>query len=265
VKFLFQPGEEGHHGARYCLEEGLLEGPDVDAAFAIHIFPNYRSGSIATRSGPLMASADEIRITVKGQGGHASMPHGAADPVPVACEIVTALQTHITRSVDVFKPAVLTIAKIQAGTTNNVIPESAELEGTLRTVNQATRTQVREGIERVASGIATAHGCSVEIDLPAGYPVTVNDTSFVDFTTGVLSDLIGPDNVEILDAPVMGAEDWSYVLEEVPGAMVFLGVCPPDEEPHTAHSCHSNRMRLDEDAMAVGIASHAAVALSYLS
>ena len=264
VKFLFQPGEEGHHGARHCIDEGLLTEPEVDAGFAIHITPNRRSGTLATRPGPLLASADNITITVTGQGGHASMPHGAIDPVPVACEIVTALQTLITRTVDAFKPAVLTVASIHAGTASNVIPEAATLLGTLRTVDEGTRAAVHRGIEQVATGIAAAHGCGAEVEIEEGYPVTVNDDRFVDFTVDVLRDLVGDANVSIMKTPVMGAEDGSYVLQRVRGAMVFLGVCPDGDDPRNAHACHSNRMRLDEEAMATGIAAYAAVALSYL-
>lgn len=264
VKFLFQPGEEGYHGARFCIEEGLLEEPTVDAAFAIHITPNRKSGTLATRPGPLLAAADEIFVTVNGQGGHASMPHGAVDPIPVACEIVMALQSLITRSVDAFKPAVLTVASISAGTTTNVIPEHAQLSGTLRTVSEETRAEVHQGIERVVAGVAAAHGCTAEVTIEQGYPVTVNDDAFARFTLDVLGDLVGPAHATEMQAPIMGAEDWSYVLQKVPGAMAFLGVCPDGDDPKAAHSCHSNRMRLDEEAMAIGIAAHAAMALSYL-
>ncbi len=264
VKFFFQPGEEGYHGARHSIEEGLLDNPSVDAAFAIHITPNRRAGTLATRPGAIMAAADEVFIKVTGQGGHASMPHGATDPIPVACEIVTALQSHITRTVDAFKPAVLTVARISAGTTTNVIPEDAELAGTLRTVDERTREDVHRGIEQVATGIAAAHGCGAEVTIKKGYPVTVNHGGFTDFAVDVLRDLVGAGSVSTMEAPVMGAEDWSYVLQKVPGAMAFLGVCPDGDHPRAAHACHSNRMRLDEEAMAVGIACHAAVALSYL-
>ncbi len=264
IKFLFQPGEEGYHGARHCIEEGLLTDPEVDAGFALHITPNRRSGTLATRPGPLMAAADQFVITITGQGGHASMPHGAIDPVPVACEIVTALQTLVTRTVDAFKPAVLTVASIHAGTTSNVIPETAELRGTLRTVHERTRAEVHQSIEQLATGIAAAHGCGATVEMEKGYPATVNDPRFAEFAVGVLRDLVGEANVAIMKAPVMGAEDWSYVLQEVPGAMAFLGVCPDGDQPHAAHACHSNRMRIDEDAMAVGIAAYSAVALSYL-
>ncbi len=265
VKFLFQPGEEGHHGARYCIEEGLLENPKVDAAFALHVFPNLQSGSIQTRPGPMLASSDEFTITVRGRGGHASAPYMAVDPIPVACEMVTALQTHITRTVNVFKPAVLTVGRIIAGTTTNVIPESAELTGTVRTVDAETREQVLGSIEQVVQGIAGAHGCRVDVELDYGYPVTVNDAGFTDFSVGVLTDVLGADRVSLMPAPIMGSEDWSYVLERVPGLMAFLGVCPDGVEPNQAHACHSNLMRIDEDAMAVGIAAHAALALSYLA
>ena len=265
VKLLFQPGEEGHHGARHCIEEGLLDDPAVDAAFALHISPNVPSGYLATRPGPLLASADEIFVTITGRGGHASTPHLATDPIPVAAELVLALQSLVTRTVDAFDPAVLTVARIEAGTTTNVIPETATVAGTLRTVSERTRDRVHDGIARVVHHVAAAHDCEATLDLQRGYPVTVNDEVFVAFAVDVLTDLVGGDRVITMDAPVMGAEDWSYVLQRVPGAMAFLGVCPPGLEPHRAPACHSNRMHLDEDAMAVGIAAHAAVALSYLS
>ncbi len=265
VKFMFQPGEEGHHGARYCIEEGLLENPAVDAAFALHISPNHRSGMLATKPGPLLASADELHIIVSGQGGHASAPHNATDPIPVACEIVTALQAHITRTVNVFEPAVLTIAKISAGTTNNVIPERAELLGTLRTVSDTTREQVLASIPRVVEGVASAHGCKGDFTVERGYGPTVNDNDFARYTLGVLTDLVGPERTVEMPYPAMAAEDWSYVLNRVPGAMAMLGVCPPDVDPTHAHACHSNHMRIDEDAMATGIAAHAAMALTYLA
>ncbi len=265
VKFMFQPGEEGHHGAEYCLDDGLLENPKVDAAFAIHISPNLRSGAVAIKPGPLLASADEFHLVITGQGGHASAPHRANDPIPVACEIVTALQTRLTRAVSVFEPAVLTVARIAAGTTSNVIPERAEVEGTLRTTSEKSRAVMHEQIRQVAEGVAAAHGCSVDVELVVGYPVTVNDPDFVAFTQSVLGDVLGAEQLELMENPAMAAEDWSYVLQRVPGAMAMLGVCPPGTSPTEAHACHSNHMRLDEDAMAVGIAAHAAVALSYLS
>lgn len=265
IKFLFQPGEEGYHGARHCIEEGLLENPSVDAAFALHISPNIASGRLATRPGAFMAAADEVFIDIVGKGGHASSPQLTVDPIPVAAEVVLALQSYITRRVDAFDPAVLTIAKIEAGTTSNVIPEKATMVGTLRTVSERTREQVHDGIHQVAQHIALAHSCEAEVSVKRGYPVTVNNPGFVTFARDVMHELIGSDQVVDMKQPIMGAEDWSYVLQKVPGCMAFLGVCPPDDDPRRAPGCHSNRMLLDEDAMAVGVAAHAAVALSYLA
>ncbi|MGF1599472.1 MAG: M20 family metallopeptidase [Acidimicrobiales bacterium] len=265
VKLLFQPGEEGHHGARHCIDEGLLEEPTVDAAFALHISPNIAAGRLAIRPGPIMASADEMFVDIVGKGGHASSPHQAVDPVPVAAELVLALQSHITRTVDAFDPAVLTVARIQAGTTTNVIPERARLEGTLRAVSEKTRDKVHDGIHRVAHHVAAAHGCEAEVRIERGYPVTVNDPAFAALAREVFVDVVGEREVVDMKAPIMGAEDWSYVLQRVPGCMAFLGVCPPGARPSQAAACHSNRMLLAEDAMAVGIATHAAMALTYLS
>jgi hippurate hydrolase len=265
VKLLFQPGEEGHHGARHCIDEGVLEDPAVDAAFALHISPNIPSGWLACRSGPILAAADELHIEIVGKGGHASTPHLGVDPIPVAAELVLAFQSMITRTVDAFDPAVLTVARIASGTTNNVIPERAELEGTLRTVSERTRDQTHAAIHRVAHHVAAAHGCEADVTIEHGYPVTVNDPELAAFARDVIHDLVGSDRMIDLKSPIMGAEDWSYVLQRVPGCMAFLGVCPPGIDAASAPACHSNRMQLDEGAMVVGIATHAAVALSYLS
>jgi hippurate hydrolase len=264
VRFMFQPGEEGPGGAKVMLDEGVLDG--VDAAFAIHVAPNLWAGKVAWRSGPLLAAADVLRIVVTGRGGHASTPHWATDPVPVACEVVLALQSMLTRSVDVFNPAVVTVGRIRAGTTDNVIPESAELLATLRTVDERVRSDLWERIRRLAEGIAAAHGCTAGVEIDEGYPVTVNDRGFAEFVRDVVVDDFGAREAIEMPAPEMGAEDFSYVLQKVPGAMVFLGVCPPEHrDPARAPACHSNRMVLHEDAMARGIALHAAVATRWLA
>lgn len=261
VVFMFQPGEEGDGGAKVMLEEGLLEhhGP-VDRAFAIHITPMVPSGWVTSRPGPLMASSDEFRITVTGRGGHASMPHDAVDPVPVACEMVTALQAMVTRRLPAFDPAVVTVGRIATGTTWNVIPETAVVEGTVRTVSDATRALALEGIERVAAGVASAHLCAARVEVVGvGYPVTVNDPGAAAGALAVAAGLLGADRVVTAPTPVMGAEDWSFVLQKVPGCMVFLGAAPPGVA-HPAPN-HSNLMVIDEPAMAAGVALHAAMAL----
>lgn len=270
VRFMFQPGEEGFHGARYMIDEGVLDGerpngPAVDAAFALHVSPNLPSGSIWTRGGSLMASADVLQITVKGKGGHASTPYLANDPMPVAAEIVQALQVIVTRRINTFDPAVVTITKIRAGTTNNVIPETVKMEGTLRAVSEHSRAHAVEAMHRLVEGIASAHDMTADLHVEPGYPVTVNHEDDAAFALRVAGDLLGSERAGNMPAPVMGAEDFSYVLQRRPGAMSFLGACPPGHHPARAHACHSNRMVLDEEAMRAGIAMYAALALEYLA
>ncbi|MEX2626014.1 MAG: M20 family metallopeptidase [Ilumatobacteraceae bacterium] len=273
VLFMFQPGEEGHHGARHMLDEGLLDlppGPDGEAspvtgAFAVHITSAMPTGWLSTRRGPVMASADQFVIRVTGRGGHASEPFRAVDPIPVACEIVQALQSMVTRRIDVFDPAVVTVGRIVAGTTDNVIPETAEIEGTIRAVSEHTRRTVHEGLLRVANGVADAHGTEVDVDLVLGYPVTSNDDRYADFTLDVANGIAGPERVRTLPHPVMGAEDFSYVLNEIPGTMMFLGGTSPDRDPATAAPNHSNRVVFDEAAMPTGVALYSAVAIHHLA
>ncbi len=268
VRFMFQPGEEGFHGARFMLDEGLLDasadGEAPSFAFAFHVTAAIPSGLVALRGGTLMASSDVLRITVTGRGGHASMPHQALDPIPVACEIVTAIQAMVTRRVDVFDPAVVTVARISAGTTSNVIPETAEIEGTIRAVSDATRKAVKDDLRRLAEGIAEAHGAGATVDIEPGYPITVNDVSAADVVHRVAGEVLGADRAFTMPAPVMGAEDWSYVLQRVPGAMAFLGAMPPGADPARVAPNHSNRMMIDEAAMSSGIAVYSAVALDRL-
>ena len=265
VVFMFQPGEEGHHGARIMLEEGLLDGLDVTRAFAIHQSPVVPTGMVATKGGPLLASADVFTVTVRGRGGHASMPHHANDPIPVACAMVAAFQTMVTRRVDVFDPAVVTVTRVRAGSTDNVIPESAELLGTIRTTSDRTRTLVQDELRRIATSYAEAHAMTAELDVDPGYPVTVNDHDAAAWVRQVAVGVVGDDMVFEMPDPVMGAEDWSYVLQKVPGAMAFLGTSPPGVAYADIAPNHSNRMVIDEDAMAVGVALHAAVALDELA
>jgi len=267
VKFMFQPGEEGHGGARIMIQDGLLDAdPKPDGAFALHIWPNAKAGAIVGKPGPMLASADTWTITIKGSGGHASMPHDAIDPIPVAFEIGLALQTLVTRRIDVFDPVVLTCGKVTAGTANNVIPETAEMVGTLRATSEAARERAHEGIRRIATNVAAAHLCEANVAIRRGYPVTVNDHEFVDFARAVAIELLGAENYIDRRAPLMGAEDFSYVLQRIPGCMMFLGVMPDGHDGHDhVAPCHSNRMVLNEECMAVGIAMHASVAHRFLA
>jgi hippurate hydrolase len=263
VLFMFQPGEEGHHGARVMIEEGVLDGPRPPvAAFALHTSPQFQVGTLATRPGPLLAAADTLSIVIQGRGGHASAPHDCLDPIPIACEIVQAFQTMVTRRIDAFDPAVVTVTKIEGGTTRNVVPESARLLGTIRTVSERTRARVHDAMRRLAEGIAAAHGAAAEVEIIPGYPVTVNDAEFAAFALDTAAELVGAERVVATRHPRMGAEDFSYVLQRVPGAMVNLGTRPDGDGPVAPN--HSNRMLLHEGALATGIAMHAAVALRYL-
>ncbi len=266
VVFMFQPGEEGHHGARHMLEEGVLEtDPAPSGAFALHVTTMFASGTVNHRPGPQLASADEFEISLTGRGGHASAPHSAVDPVPVAAEIILAVQAAVTRRFSVFEPVVITFAQVAAGTTHNVIPETAGLRGTIRALSEKSRRTAHETLERVASNVAAAHDVHAELRVRPGYPVTVNDADFSSFVSGACVRVVGAESVNPMPDPLMGAEDWSYVLQQVPGAMAFLGACPPDLEPGTAPNNHSNRVVFDEDAMAIGVAVHAAVATEFLN
>ncbi len=264
VLFMFQPGEEGHHGARFMLEDGLLD-PLPDAAFALHVMPNAPHGLISGRAGPLMASADKIRITVNGRGGHASMPHDALDPVPIAAEIVLAIHSWVTRNVSIADPAVVTIGEMKAGSTDNVIPETAMLYGTIRTLSTRQRTAVQAGLKRLAEGIADAHGASASVAFRQGFPVTVCDAAAVAFGERTVKDLLGEESWHTLPAPMMGAEDFSYVLEKLPGAMFFLGASHEGADWRGCCALHSIRMVLDESVMARGAAVHAALAARFLA
>jgi amidohydrolase len=272
VLFMFQPGEEGHHGARFMLDEGLLDVPPladgsaspVTGAFALHITSTIPTGVVATKGGPILASADEFTIRVHGSGGHASAPSHAVDPVPIACEIVIALQTMVTRRIDTFDPAVVTVGQIHAGTKNNIISPVAEINGTIRTFSDRTRTQVHEHLRRVAEKVAEAHGATAEPEILYGYPVTSNQHEFAAFALDAARATLGHERVIPLRDPVMAAEDFSYVINEVPGAMMFLGGTPLDRDPRTAPANHSNLVTFDEDAMVTGVEMYAQVALRHL-
>jgi amidohydrolase len=266
VVFMWQPGEEGYGGAPIMLDEGVLEaaGPAVESAYALHITTQQPAGVVAIRPGPAMASSDTVKITVTGRGGHASNPTAGLDPIPVAAAIVQAIQVMITREVNVFDPAVVTIAKITAGTTDNVIPERAEMLGTMRALSEETRAAVKEKLHRLATSVAAGYGASAEVRIEEGYPVTVNADAAVDLVHSTALALVGPDRALLSKDPIMGAEDFSYVLQRVSGAMTWLGACPPGQDPQTAPSNHSNRVVFDEDAMAVGVATHVATALAAL-
>jgi hippurate hydrolase len=212
-----------------------------------------------------MASADQLDIVVTGTGGHASRPDGANDPVAAAAEIIMSVQSAVTRNISVFDPAVCTFTVVEAGHAHNVIPDRVRLKGTVRALSPETRAQMHEVVARVADGVAAAHGMTAQTTFDHGYPVTINDAGATAELMLAAQSLVGPERVVKLPDPSMGAEDFSFVLEEVPGAMFFLGACPPDLTPETSPYNHSNLVRFDEEAMVTGMAFHAFVALGRLS
>jgi hippurate hydrolase len=267
VVFMFQPGEEGQAGAKHMISEGVLDaaGPRPVAAYALHVTSSRLScGVFSTRPGPMLAAADQITVTVRGKGGHASTPHRAADPIPVACEIVIALQTMVTRKFDVFDPVVITVGSFHAGTTDNVIPDEAVFLATARTYSTESRNALTEYVPRLVSEIAGAYGLDADAQFPAGYPVTVNDAAEAAFATGTVEAVFGPGRGETAEFPITGAEDFSFVLQQVPGAFLMLGACPPDVDPETAPTNHSATALFDDAALADGTALYAELALRRL-
>jgi amidohydrolase len=268
VIFMFQPGEEGRHGAKVMIEEGVLDaaGQRPVAAFALHVSSAMLpSGVCASRPGTMMAAADTLRVTVSGRGGHGSRPHAAADPIPAACEMVTALQTLVTRTFDVFDPVVITVGSFHAGTTDNVIPDQATFLATVRSFSPESREKVRESSLRLLDGIGTAHGLKVAAEFTDGYPVTVNDATAAGFAERVITRVLGEGHYLTAPNPVTGSEDFSYVLEQVPGAFVMLGACPPEADPASAPFNHSAEAMFDEAVLADGTALYAELALATLS
>jgi hippurate hydrolase len=263
VRFMFQPGEEGFHGARFMLEDGLLD-PLPDAAFALHVWPNAPHGQLMGRGGAMLASADMLEITVRGRGGHASLPQDTVDPVPVAAEIVLALQSMMTRRFNAAEASVVTITKIAAGSAHNIIPDYVEMLGTIRTLSPDRRIAVREAIDEVAENIARAHRCTAEVRVTQGFPVTVNDPRAVALGEAVATELGGPGAWEERPHATMGAEDFSYVLEKVPGAMFFLGVAAEGADWRGCCGLHSSRMVVDESVLPRGSALLAGFALRFL-
>lgn len=262
IVFMFQPGEEGHHGARHMIADGLLDIAPPEAAFALHISPNAPAGVFVGRDGALLASTDTLRATIRGKGGHAAMPHECVDPIPAAAAIVGALQTYVARRVPVADPAVLTITQFHAGSSHNIIPGEVEMMGTLRTLSEATREASRAAFHQICAGIAAAHGCTAETHIEEGYPVTMNDPRATTLIRTLSAEIGG--GWSTMPAPMMGGEDFSYVLRQVPGAMAFIGVAPEGSDPRTNPPLHNTRMTIDESVMARGIAMHCALAEHFL-
>ncbi|WP_433175170.1 M20 metallopeptidase family protein [Actinoallomurus sp. CA-150999] len=268
VVFMFQPGEEGLAGARHMIAEGVLDaaGTRAVAAYGLHVTSSVLPGGwFMTRRGPLMAAADEVHVTVRGAGGHGSQPHLAKDPIPAACEMVTALQTFTTRRFDAFDPVVITVGSFHAGSKANIIPDEARFDLTIRSFSREAHARVLEGTTTLLRGIASAHGLDVDVHHDMGYPVTVNDAAEAEFAAATIGDLYGPERLVWGPNPLTAAEDFSFVLNEVPGAFVFLGACPPDRDPATAPFNHAADAVFDDGVLGDGAALLAELALRRLA
>ena len=256
VRFVFQPAEEGYAGGRAMIEEGVAE--DVRQIFALHLWPGLKFGVAATKAGPIMAASDAFEIKVKGSGGHGAMPHLTTDAVAIAAQIVTALQTIVSREVDPVEPAVLTVGEIGAGSAFNIIPETARLGGTVRTLNTELRERMPERIEELARGVAKGMRGDVKLDYDFSYPVTGNDAGAARLALGVAGELFGEERAVELDNPSMGAEDFAFFLEKVPGAFIWLGV-------GDVSNLHTPQFSFEEEILPQGAALLVALALEALS
>jgi hippurate hydrolase len=247
VHFIFQPAEEGGGGAKVMIEDGLFEKFPCDAVFAIHNKPGIPVGHIVTKGGPLLAAADRWDIRIKGKGGHAAHPHTTLDPMVVGANIVMALQTIVSRNIDPIDSSVVTVGFFHAGSAYNVIPGEAHIGGTTRTTTPENRALIERRINEICDGAAKMHGVKIEVQHKPGYPPTVNDVERAKFAADVAAGVCGEHAVKDNTRPSMGAEDFSYMLEKVPGAMVWLG------NGGDSVSLHNSRYDFNDMAIPFGV------------
>lgn len=251
IKFLFQPAEEGPGGAKPMIEAGVLESPKVDAAVMIHVLPLLPAGVVGWRCGPIQASADVFEIEIVGRGGHVASPHLGVDTIPIAAEIVGALQRIASREVDPLESVVVGIGTIQGGYRNNILADRTQMSGTVRCFNEVLRQSMPQRIERIAKGICDAHGARCVFKYEFGYPPVINDTPLTYLVASIARETPGLGDVIELSAPRMGAEDFAYFAQAVPGCMLRLGCAPKgDSEPAMLHA---PEFRLDEGSLRCGV------------
>ncbi len=254
--FMFQPGEEGFDGAGHMIKEGVLtaSGRNADATYGLHVMSSsIPTGSFTTKPGTMMASSDELHVTVVGMGGHGSQPHTAKDPIPVAAEMVSALQLLITRSFSAFDPVVITVGQFHAGTKANIIPDTAEFQATIRTFSAENRSRIQIEAVRLCKSIAEGYGLKAEVEVVEQYPVTVNNDAHAQFLGRVAAELFGNEGYMNMPNPIAGAEDYSRVLEEVPGSYAFLGASV-DQDFTKSEVNHSPRAQFDDAVLYRGTA-----------
>jgi amidohydrolase len=263
VKFFFQPAEEGPGGAQPMIEAGVMESPHVDAVAMLHVWPTLVAGTVGLRSGPMTASCDDFEIRVTGRGGHGGYPHNAIDTIPIAAEIVGALQRVVSREIDPLRSVVLAIGRIEGGYRRNVIADLTTMSGTVRCLDEDVRRTMPERIERVVSGICAAHRASYAFDFIPGYPSVHNDAALTQTVMQIAATVPEVRGVKELAEPTMGAEDFAYFAARAPGCMIRLGCAAPDDLQPA--SLHSPEFRLDESALPVGVALLRALAFGLTS
>ena len=270
VKFIFQPaeemppiGEEG--GAKLMIEEGCMQNPKVEAIFGLHITSKMHTNTIGYRVGPLMASADQFRIFIRGNQTHGAQPWSGVDPIVVGSQVVLGLQTIVSRKMNLTEePSVVTVGSFQAGNRSNIIPDEAKMEGTIRTFDERHRTEIHEFVEKITTLIAESGGAKAHVHIAKGYPVTVNDEALTNWAVPVLKRIATEASVGVCPK-TCGAEDFAYYQQEVPGVFFFIGCTPKDQDCKYAPSNHSPRFYVDESGLKVGVKSLAALALDWLS
>jgi amidohydrolase len=264
IKFIFQPSEEVcPGGAVGMIKEGVLKEPDVGAIFGLHVDPWIPVGRVGLRDGAMMAQADDFDLTVYGKSGHGARPHLGCDAIYIAGQILSSLQSVVSRTTDPLQPAVVSIGKIAGGTARNILAGEVTLQGTVRSLDSAEARRLQKQVEKVASGVARALGGSIKLDYQAGYPVLINHKPVNDLYRAAIRDAFGARSIVELKEPLMGGEDFAYYLQEVPGAMMRLGVRNP--EIGAVHAWHHPRFTIDEDALAVGTHVIGGALLRYLN
>ncbi|HWQ08298.1 MAG TPA: M20 family metallopeptidase [Holophaga sp.] len=261
VKLAFQPAEEAEGGASRMIQEGLLEDPHVDAAFGCHLWGSLAQGTMHICPGPMMAAVDTFLFRIHGRGGHGAMPHLSVDPVTLAAQVVTFMQTIVSRRIDPLEPAVLTIASIHGGNAYNVIPEVVEVQGTIRTFNEALRQVVLHEMESILKSITEAQGATYSFELVTSYPAVHNDPAMTDIVSGAFRKVLGEACVDTRMAPIMVSEDFSYFTQAVPSAFAFVGIAKDVSRPVNQHH---PKFQWDDRNIAVLAQGLAQTALDFL-
>ncbi len=251
VKIIFQPAEEGPGGAKPMIEAGVLKNPDVDAILGLHLWNNLPLGTVGLREGALMAAVEAFNVYIQGKGGHGAMPHQTIDAVVVASQIVTALQTIVSRTVNPIDSAVVTVGELHAGTALNIIADSARMSGTVRYFNPALESVIGDRIETIINGICQSHGATYELDYVRYYPPVINDSNIVQLVRDVAQETIETPLGIVPECQTMGGEDMSFFLQEVPGCYFFLGAANPSLD--LAYPHHHPRFNFDETALSMGV------------